>query len=160
MNNNLYDISSAINDILTREDWDDAAVEELEALNLALEVKTGNILHFCANLEAFAAAAKAEEQRIAGRRKAAEVRVEKLKGYIKAAMKSAGRTELDAGTHHLRIQLNPPSVVVDNEAEIPPRFFTIVPQTTVLDKKALAAELKKEDIPGAHLDRGESLRIS
>lgn len=157
---NLYEISSAINAILSKEEWDDAAIAELDALNLALEAKASNIVHFCANLEAFAAAAKAEEQRIAGRRKAAEGRIERLKGYIKAAMESADRTELDAGTHHLRIQNNPPAVVVDDETAIPPRFFTISPQTTVLDKKTLAQELKKGPVDGAHLEQGKSLRIS
>jgi hypothetical protein len=75
-------------------------------------------------------------------------------------METVGRTELEAGTHSLKIQQNPPSVVVDNEEAIPPRFFVIIPETKRLDKKLVADALKKgEDVKGAHLERGTSLRI-
>lgn len=155
----LYEISSAINDILSTEEWNDAAIERLEELNLALEVKAKGITHFITNLTAFVDAAKEEEQRIAGRRKAAENRITALKSYLLSAMVSADRTEIEAGTFTVKIQSNPPSVVVDDEKLLPARFFITIPESYHLDKKSLAAELKLSEIPGAHLEQGKSLRI-
>lgn len=159
MPTSLYEISSAINDILGTEEWDDAAIERLEELNLALESKAKGITHFITNLTAFVDSAKEEEQRIALRRKAAENRISALKTYLLSAMTSAGRTEIEAGTFKIVIKNNPPSVCVDDESLLPARFFVTIPESYQLDKKSLAAELKVNDIPGAHLERGKSLGI-
>lgn len=156
----LYEISNEIAAILGEEEWDDQTEAKLDALGLAMEVKAKNILGFCADLAAFADAAKAEENRISARRKAAENRVASLKAYLKSCMEQAGRTEVEAGTHSLKIQANPPAVVVDDETTIPPRFFVIIPETKKLDKKLVAEALKKgEEVKGAHLERGTSLWI-
>lgn len=155
----LYEISSAINEILCKEEWDDAAIESLEELNLALEVKAKGITHFITNLTAFVDSAKQEEERIAARRKAAQNRIEALKTYLLSAMTSADRTEIECGTFKVKIQDNPPSVQIDDESQIPARFFVTIPESYVLDKKSLSAELKISDVPGAHLSRVKSLRI-
>lgn len=156
----LYEITEDIADILTEEEWTEDTEKRLESLGLALEKKAENIVGLCTEWEAFVTAAKAEEQRIAGRRKAVENRIGHLKGYLQRCMESAEIMTMDAGTHNLRIQQNPPRVVVDSEESIPPWYFVIIPETMQLDKKAVAEALKKgEEIKGAHLERGTSLRI-
>lgn len=155
----LYEITEDIAAILTEEEWTEETEKRLEGLGMALEKKAENIIGLCTDLESFVTAAKAEEKRIAARRKAVENRVTHIKGYLQRCMESAEIMTLDAGTHSLRIQQNPPRVVVDSEETIPPRFFVIIPEQRQLDKKAIAEALKKEDIPGAHLEQGTSLRI-
>lgn len=160
MNIALYEITEDIHEILTTEEWDDATVQRLDSLELALEKKAENIIHFCANLDSFTEAAKAEEKRIAERRKAAENRVSRLKEYVKHCMERADRTTVSAGTHTIKIQKNPPKVVVTDEGAIPPGFFTVIPQTLQLNKTRLAEKLKLgEVIPGAKLEQGTSIRI-
>jgi hypothetical protein len=155
----LYDITDEISTILGTDEWTDETEKQLESLNLAMEVKAKNCLEFCANLDSFVAAAKAEEKRIADRRKAAENRIKQLHSYIKRNMEAVDRTELEAGTHKLRIQNNPPTVVIDDEEKIPPKYYVVIPQTTQLDKKALIDDLKKGEVKGAHLEQGTQLRI-
>lgn len=156
----LYEITEDIRNILLTDEWTDDTENQLAALEMSLEKKAGNIVYICAELEAFVEAAKAEEKRISERRKAAMGRVQRLKEYTKHCMEAAERDEIETGTHKIRLQQNNPKVVVDAEENIPPQFFTIIPATTQLDKKALADALKKgEVIVGAHLERGTSLRI-
>ncbi len=160
METKLYEITENIAAILGEEDWTDETEQRLERLEMALEKKAENIVKFIGELESRAAYHKSEEERIAARRKAMEARTVRLKDYLKRNLELAGRTEVEAGTHKIAIQPNPPSVYVDAEQSIPPRFFVIVPQTTRLDKKAVADALKNgEDVPGARLVRGTSLRI-
>jgi len=156
----MYDIAAEVAEILGEEEWTEETEQKLESLGMALELKAKNIVGFCADLESFSAAAKAEEGRIAARRKAAEARIDSLKAYVKRCMEMAERDELQAGTHVLKLQKNPPAVVVDDESAIPARFFEIIPATTRLDKKAVAAAIKAgEAVEGAHLASGISLRV-
>ena len=155
----LYDISAEIASILNEEEWTEETEQQLEALNLSLEVKAKNIVEFMADIDGFVDAAKKEEKRIAERRKAAENRRDRLKEYLHKSLEAIDRTELEAGSHKLKIQNNPPKVVIDEESEIPPKYFVVIPETFSLDKKTLAEDLKKGPVKGAHLERGTSLRI-
>lgn len=160
MNTKLYEITEGIATILQAEEWNEETERQIEALGMALEKKAENIVHFISELEMFKGAAKAEEKRLADRRKAVENRVVHLKDYMKRCLESADLMEVTAGTHKIKIQANPPKVVVDCEASLPPKFFIVIPETTQLDKKAVADALKKgEEVKGAHLARGTSLRI-
>jgi hypothetical protein len=156
----LYEITEDIATILQAEEWTEEAETRLESLGLALEKKAENIVHFVAELEMFNGAAKAEEKRLAERRRASENRIKHLKDYMQRCLNHAERTEVEAGTYKVKLQKNPARVVVDAEENIPPRFFTIIPETKQLDRKAVAEALKKgEVIVGAHLEQGMSLRI-
>lgn len=156
----LYSIADEINRILGTEEWDDCTEQALAHLEMSLEKKADNCAAYVANLDAFIAAAKAEEERIAARRKVAENRAEQIKDYLFRCMKAVERTKIEAGTRVISIAKNPPSVCVDEESVIPARFFTVVPEQYKLDRKAVGAALKAgEDVPGCHLHQGERLAI-
>ena len=160
MNTALYEIAASIQDILACEEWTEEAEAKLEGLSMALEHKVGNIVAFSHNLESFVETCKAEEKRIAERRKAAENRVKSLKDYLLRSMLAAERTTIEIGTKKISVQDNPPSVSVLEEAIIPARFFVTIPEQHQLDKKAVAEAIKKgEEVPGAVLTRGKSLRV-
>lgn len=154
----LYKIAEDIRQLCEGEEWDDMA---MDTLTYAFEVKAENIIAIAEKMDNFAAYCKAEEERISAKRKAVENRIASMKRYLQNCMEQAGIMELPMGTKKLALQQNPPKVVIDNEDAIEARFFTI--QTTkTLNKKELADHLKRlgdESCPGAHLERGLSLRI-
>jgi hypothetical protein len=159
MDMTLYKIGEEIGKILGSEEWGDDQEKALAELEMALEVKADNIVGFCAKLESFSTMCKAEEERIAAKRKAVENRAASLRKYLLANMKAVGRSEIQAGTHTLKIQKNPPAVKVDSEADIPAKYWIVIPAVTQLDKKTLGADLKNGEIAGAHLEQSERLVV-
>ena len=109
----LYEITEGIANILQAEEWDKATEARVEALGLDLEQKAENIARYLADQGGFVAIAKAEEQRIAARRKAAENRVASLKEYLHSCLDHAGRTEVAAGTFTVKIQKTGGSAIPD-----------------------------------------------
>lgn len=82
-------------------------------------------------------------------------RVDRVRAAIERAMVSIDLPTLQLATATLSIAKRKPQVVIDNEAEIPARFFTPQPAPAPkLDKKALAVALADGALPGAHLDNG------
>jgi len=83
-----------------------------------------------------------------------------LKGYIKAQLEAIGVQKLKAGTFTLALQNNPPSVVIHDPTLIPAAYLTIIPQTTQVDKKAIAAAIKAgKEVAGATISQGTRLAI-
>lgn len=152
----LYEIAPALHEALTAEELDEAA---LDALVIAFEAKAHGIVCLSSNLDALIAQAKAEEERIAGIRKAAENRKARILDYLKRCMEAAEIARLPLGTVTASIQSNPPRVVIDDEYKLP-LFFVEEVTTTKIDKRLIAEALKAgEVVPGAHLEQGTSLRI-
>lgn len=151
-----YEIADELREAILADEMD---VERIESLAIALERKYEAMLHVSDELTAFAALCKQEEQRLAARRKAAENRDKRLRDYMRDNMLRAEVYEMEIGTKNVKLQKSTPAVAVDNEAQIPPRYWEIIPESKRLDKKALAADLKKGAVPGAHLEQGMSLRV-
>ena len=81
---------------------------------------------------------------------------------IEAAMVEAEQRNIRLDSRTVYLSKVAPKVVVENEAEIPSRFWTTPePPAPKLDKKALKDALAaKEAVPGARLDNGSiSLRM-
>jgi len=151
----LYEIAPAIREILEREEWDEEALDELTE---KFEVKAAGVTYFMDELTAFSDMAKAEAKRITDRAKAAQNRADRLKEYLKNSMETAEIFELELGTKKLKIQNNPPKLIVDDAEAIPATFKTV--ETIIkIDKAAVKAALKKTPIDGVHLETGTNLRI-
>lgn len=99
---------------------------------------------------------KAKIAQIEARVDAEAHRVERLRAAIeRAIITSEAPTPIKLPTATISISKRKPSAVIDNEAEIPARFFVQPPAPPPkLDKKALADALATEEVPGAHLDNG------
>jgi hypothetical protein len=103
---------------------------------------------------------KAEEKRLADRRRALENKRDNIKRYIQTQMEKVGLDKIKSPLLTVSIQNNPPAVQIADEKLIPARFLTIIPEQKVPDKKAIAEVLKSgEEVPGASLTQGKSLRI-
>ena len=131
----------------------------LDAAEIATEAKLSAVEAFRRGVRAEAVAMKAEEDRLARRRKALENRDESLGRYISNCLDLAGLDHLKAGTFDFRMQKNAPSLVMfDMAAEIPAEY--LIPQPPKVDKVAIKDAIKGgADVPGFRLEAGRSLRV-
>lgn len=130
----------------------------LASVEGAIEVKAANIVHFIKALDADADIIKAEEKRLAERRKALENKRDRIKQYLQYQMELAGLDKIKTPTVTLAIQSNPPSVKIVSEEGIPKKY--LIPQAPTVDKKGILAALKAgEEVVGCELSVGKSLRI-
>lgn len=135
-----------------------AITDTLEAINAEIEVKAENTAIIISELDAEAAKIKAEESRLAERRKALENHAASLKNGLYNAMKTTGKEKFKTTLYSFNIQKNPAKLVIDDEKKIPKKYF--VPQPAKLDAAALKEYLKTaKTCKYAHLEQGESLRI-
>ena len=160
----LYEISanylSALEGLAELDDLPEEAIADtLEALQGEFTDKALNVARFIRNLEAEAAAIEEAQRRMAARAKAASNRARRLKDYLKAELERTG-LKPTAPDLALRLQKNPPAVVVDDEAKIPQAFKETV-TTVKLLKSEIANALKAgEAVAGARLERRSRLVIS
>lgn len=156
---NLYTLSANYQQILSLiEDGQEGLEDTLESLEGAIEDKLENIGKVIKTVDAEAAGLKAEETRLADRRKSLEANTKRLKLYAEQSMLDAGVKKSKGALFTFSIQKNPAALDIVDEKMIPKAYFT-TPQP-VIDKAAIKEELKLgHEIPGAQLTQGESLRI-
>lgn len=140
---------------------DQTVADTLEGLAGPLEERATNIAMTARNLEALAAQIKDAERQMSERRKALEARAESIRAYLLRCMTDAGVQSIESPWFALKVRQNPPSVVVHDEAAIPPEFWrTPEPPPPALDKKAIAEALKDgAAVPGCSLTRGIRLEV-
>ena len=129
----------------------------LNSLGEEIEDKAENIAKLIKNYEADIEAFKAEEKRIAERRRTLENYVKRLKEYLFNNMKLTNKTKFKKGTFSFNIAKNPPSVEIVNQDIISSDYKVL---TETLDKRAILQDLKQgKDVQGAILAYSEGLRI-
>lgn len=121
------------------------------------------------SLEAEAAAIKAEESRLAARRKARENGVTSLKTYLQRNLEAAGKQKVDGLLCTVALQLNPPALSVPANVDLAELYaagapgITLVPESFTLDKRAVLDAVKVSGeavLPnGWAVTRSQSLRI-
>ena len=159
----LYELAESYKNISVL--LDDPSMEQeiivgaLAAIVQDITVKAGNIAALIKSEEGDIEAIKAEERRLADRRRCRENRVKWLKGYIKEGMEAAGLNKIKLPTFTIALQNNPVRVEIYDMMQIPKQYIIETISHTP-DKKALADALKSgQIIKGAHLEQGVSLRI-
>ena len=161
----LYDLTNDYMELLQMAEDPDideqAFLDTLEGIDGALEDKADNYAKCMRMLEADAKGIKAEEERLAKRRKTIEGNVSSMKSALQFAMQTTGKTKFKTTLFSFGIRKNPPSVVIDaaNVRDFPEQY--VIESEPVLDKKALKDALKAgEDMTGlCHLEQSESLSI-
>lgn len=138
----------------------DALLSLVDEIQGQFSAKAERICRYMADIQAVAAACKAEEERLAKRRRAAERKTDALKWILETSMIRAGMEKAEAGTFKLAFQKNPPSVFIARPEDVPPEYWRIIPETREPDKRKMLDDLKAgREIPGALLAQGSSLRI-
>lgn len=161
----IYEIPGALRDLLDRLDADpDTGEVDGEALaayaeyNAAAAEKLEGTACYVRELEAEAEAIKAEEDRLAKRRKALENKSSRLKTYMMPALEAMGG-KVKGVMASVRIGKSQAVTVFDLDA-LPDAFKRVVTKVDP-DKVALKKALKAgEDIPGAALEDRQSVVIS
>lgn len=159
----LYELTGNYTTVLSMiEDSDvpsEAMIDTLESINDAIEVKAEGIGKMLRMLDADIEALKAEEKRLADRRKTIENKQKQIKDYVRYQLEVAGLTEIKSPLITVKVQNNPPAVEIVDRDAIPRQFI----KTTIVedvDKNAIKEALKNgEEVPGAVLLQGKSLRI-
>lgn len=153
----LYNLTTAMLELLDSEDVTESSIEKAFG---DIQSKDLKICHFRADMKGEIEKFKAEEKRIAAKRKAMENLVDRLELYVQTSMERLEVDSIKAGTFNISLNNNPPAVEVIDESIVPARFFTIIPETKQLDKKRVAETLKKgESVNGCQLKTGKHVRI-
>ena len=138
--------------------------DSLEAVSGERDVKLDGSGRVRAQMKADIAAIKAEEERLANRRKVMENNLKRMEEHVKDSMIATGDTKIKTELFTFSIQKNPPKLVHDVEdyRRYDPKFRII--REPEIDwkkvKEALAdpdEALFLKDL--VHLEQGESLRI-
>ncbi|WP_242145848.1 MULTISPECIES: siphovirus Gp157 family protein [unclassified Bacillus cereus group] len=157
----LYELSKNFCELqqMIEDGADPEAVQDtLQAIEEAFDEKVQGAALLILNLEAQAEVIKAEEKRLADRRKSFENSVKNIKEYLHQQMSAVGKKRIKGALITVGIQKNPASLDIANDAVIPPEFM--VPQEPKVDKKALLVAVKNGlRWDGITLKQGESVRI-
>ena len=161
----VYEIAeeyAALLDMFDDEEVDEQTLRDtLEAINMEFEDKADNYAKIIQTLAASASVLKAEEERLAARRKRLENRSLWLKKELEANMRFVGKTKFRTDLFSFNIQKNgglAPLVIDGAIEDIPGRF--LIPQPPVVNNDAVRRLLSEKQVEWAHLEpRGESLRI-
>jgi len=160
----LYEIVSDLESLLdaldSPEGLDEEAGDMLDRyLEHELPAKAEGYCGVIASLNAHAEACKIERHRMHEREKKALHVAATMKRRLLDAMDRLGVPRLQTTRFTVTAVDRPPRVVIDDDAALPPQV-TEIRQTTHVDKQAIKALLQlNEEVPGAHLERGRTVRI-
>ncbi len=160
----LYEISAdylmALEALADLDDMPPEAIADtLEGLAGEWSDKALNVARYVRTLEGEAAAIDDARKKMDGRAKALGSTVDKLKAYLKAEMEKTGLTP-KAADLALKLQKNPPSVVVDDETQIPATYKHTETVTSILKAEISTALKAGSAVPGAHLAQSKRLVIA
>lgn len=168
---NIWEIDKAMREIEALEEDEElidletgeviSVADALEKLEMARETKIENAAMMVKNLSAEAAAIKAEEEKLAKRRKAIENKADDVKQFlIRALTREDGTSEkFRTARAAVTVKMNPAKVVIRDEKLLPEVFFR-----EIIDRKPDRAQIKEVlsrgiEVPGAALERGRSVMI-
>lgn len=164
----LYEIAAEYENLLNAiengEIPEEAIADTLESITSLLEEKADNIGCMIKNMTAEAEAIKAEEVKLAERRKQKENQVDRLKTYLAEVLTRSGYTKLETARNKMTFRKSE-STVIENEAEFiawamehNDSFLTYKDPTInkTAIKKAIASG---ENIVGAHIESKMNLQL-
>ncbi len=93
------------------------------------------------------------------RRKSLERRVDWMRGYVLVNLLRTGITEIDSPEFVIRVQDNPPKVILDDEDAVPSAFKLTETVTTIRKAEIRKLLLDGQTIAGAHLESEKRLSI-
>lgn len=156
----LYDLTSNYALLLDQlESEDDVNIKDtLDSIKDAIDFKAENIGKLMKSLDANIEAIKAEEKRLADRRRALENRKQGLLQYLEDSLRFAGIDKIKTPLITVAFQKNPPKVEIDEDILLDETYLVYSAPTP--NKKLLMQELKNGvEIPGVRLIQTESLRV-
>ena len=134
--------------------------DTLEAIAGGIEDKGANYAVVIKETNSTLAKYDAEIKRLQAERKRIANNQKYMKQFLLNSMNLASIKKIESVRGSVRIQKNPVKLMVNDESLLPDKFFTIH-EVKELNKPQLKDALKNGlEVNGAHLEQGESLRIS
>lgn len=131
---------------------------QLEALELNRAEKQKNIILYIKNSEGEADIIDAEIKRLGELKRMNAKKQENLKQLLEYSMKQGGEQALDFVTCGAKFKKNPPSLVIDKDADV--SSYTKIVTTESVDKMAIKKDIQAgKEITGCRLVSGERLDI-
>jgi len=137
----------------------DQALATLDALQVDIKDKGLAVAAYIRNHDADVDALKAEEQRLATRRKQLESRMDWLRGYLLDNMQRCGISEIKSPYFTIKTKKCPPSVKVTDENQLPQKYVQVKESISVdkiLIKKDIAEGI---DVPGVVMEQKTTVTI-
>lgn len=140
----LYDITKnmqAVEQMLADGIEPEQLKDALGDIEEAFQAKGEHILYLMQNMASDVEAYKAEESRLAKRRKVTENQIAGIKEYLIMNMINSGITKLDNGVIKASITKPRPMLLISDDDRIP-TFYKKVTVSSAIDKKQLLEDLK------------------
>jgi predicted nuclease with TOPRIM domain len=129
--------------------------DTLEGLEGEIEIKADGYAKVIRELEGQASMLKGEIDRLSDRKSSIENNIKAMKESLEMAMRSTGKVKFKTDLFSFNIQKNPARLVITGEV---PKDY-LIPQEPKVDNKTIKDLLKEKELPFAHLEQSESLRI-
>jgi hypothetical protein len=144
-----------------RHDDEQLIADTLESCAAPLDEQLENLAKMVRNIEAADSGVVQTIQSLEARHERLQRAAERGRKIILEVMQVAQRDRVNTALFSLAIKKNPPQVVIDREADLPPIYFTHhEPPPPTPNKKAIAAALKAgEEVPGVHTEQGVRIVI-
>jgi hypothetical protein len=114
--------------------------------------KVDNVSQVIGMFEGLEASAAAEIERLKKRAATFARQRQRLIDYVLATMEASKLPKLEGNTSTLALRKNPPAVRIEDETAIPRAYFRFPVPPPVVDKAAIARDLKAlREVPGARL---------
>ena len=157
----LYELTGQYRELLEMAESDELdrqlLTDTLEGLEGEIEIKADGYAKVIRELEGRVELIKSERERLAKMQTTIENNIKSIKETLQNAMYITGKTKFKTSLFSFSIQKNPPKLVIDNPDAIPTEF--LIPQDPEVDTKKIKKLLKETELPFAHLEQSESLRI-
>jgi hypothetical protein len=138
---------------------DDVITDTLEGASGDIENKAWNTAALILQFSGEAAIIKEAEQRMSARRKSLERRVEWMRDSVLVQLIRTGIGEIDSPEFVIRVQDNPPKVILDDEEAVPNAFKLTETVTTIRKADIRKSLLEGKTVAGAHLESEKRLTI-
>lgn len=129
--------------------------DTLEGLDGEIEIKADGYAKVIRELEGQTAMLKGEIDRLSNKKSSIENNIKAMKESLEMAMRTVNKTKFKTDLFSFNIQKNPAKLVITGEV---PKDY-LIPQEPKIDNKAIKDLLKEKELPFAHLEQSESLRI-
>lgn len=158
----LTDEYAALQDMLYDPEMDEQVLQDtMEAIWGEIEDKADGYAKIITGMKSDIEVLRAEESRLAARRRHLESRSQYLKDTLESNMRAVGKTKFKTALFSFNIQKNgglQPLVIDGLLDDIPGKY--LVPQPPMVNNDAVRKLLAEKQVDWAHLEpRGESLRI-
>lgn len=159
--NTLYELTSEYLQLL--EMASDPEVDEqvfndtLEGLGGEIEIKADGYAKVIKQLTAESNACAEEEKRFASRKQTCDRRIKHMKEVLTNAMVATGKVDFKTDLFKFKVQNNPTSTIIDDETALDEKYF-------IIERKVNKSMIKDDinnglEVPGAHLEQGQGVRI-